>query len=153
MVAIRCVINREKKDSRRQITAFIFLVFLFFVYKITIWDIYFYGPPQPKTGADSSAVDLASQPSAPGGPQISASGQIPTKELAQTWSESAPSDEEISAAGEVVTRTDTLELKLSLLGGRVIEARLLDFKETLSASSPALNLIKNVNNAPFPMGV
>ena len=147
--------------------ALLFVLLLVFMYKASVWDVYFQGSgaQQPAvsnqqsagsgervaesreqvagTGSGNQQVAASSQQSAIGSQQ-SAGGAELTAE---------PSDAQIQTAGLISVSTKTLSTKISLLGGRMTELRLNQYAETLEPESSKLNLIAHLEQKPYPLGV
>ena len=64
-----------------------------------------------------------------------------------------PTDEEIRAKGLIEINSQSLVLKLSHLGARIVEADLKKFRDTLGEDSKIYNLVEHTIGAPFPLGV
>lgn len=172
----------EKAEQNQKVLAVFLLLFLMLVYKQTIWDPFF-GQKFPAPSSSSStkptvdtpataakpeekfaeAAPAAANPSAPAeaaesSPAVSAE---PTASqaapVASTEAPAArpyyPNDAQIVAGGIVTAATTKLEVDISLLGGRFTALKLLDYKQTIDAKSPPLDLVRHVESAPYPLGV
>jgi len=142
-------------NERRQVVGFLFLILLFFMYKTTVWDMYFYGTPGGKTPAatDTPAQTETGNPVTTSSSATTTSPHRSAERIGPLAVNGGPSDTEVQAAGEIAVETDQLRLKVSLLGGRITELRLKQYRERLSKKSVGLNLIQHVDNAPYPLGV
>ena len=81
---------------------------------------------------------------------VNAQQQSPEANLTQTG---IPSDTVVKEAGQLSVTTESLNLSISLLGGRITELHLRDYKESLEEGAVGLNLVHHSENAPYPLGV
>lgn len=153
----------SKKPASEQMPSMplflVFVVTLLALYKFTIWDPYFNPAPTAPTAAQQPVVPgdgtIVPNPSAPqGAPVAPITGQQPIATTpAVPTSGLFPSDQEVAGAGLINVTTETLDLNISLLGGRITRWNLRSFAETLAHESPRLNLIEHHEGAPYPFGV
>ncbi|MFN8390439.1 MAG: membrane protein insertase YidC [Bdellovibrionota bacterium] len=158
-------------NDHRKTAALFACLFLAYIYKQMVWDAYFNQRPQgaPQTQAVPAATTADgkpnptrfAEPTAPTFQPSPTSGQQPSPMAALSPTAPQPdaavpaqypSDAQIDSAGSVVVETDTLRVKVSLLGGRVTRLELKNYLGTLEEKKP-LNLIEHTEFAPYPLGV
>lgn len=144
--------------------AIIFCLFMLLLYKQTIWDPYFHPPAQvaPKPAPKQAAPvdygnDAYEEPGAPAPQASTAPAPAPIQaQLPAPGSpppQGYPTDGQVKSVGVVVVQTRDYSAGISLLGGRVTEFFLNNYKETLDHPEKKLNMVDHVEKAPLPLGI
>ena len=102
---------------------------------------YFFAPEPPVVDPNAPVSEQVASPAAPNiAPTPSATA---TATAAATAAEAA-TENELANAPRIAINTDSLEGSISLLGGRVDDLLLKDYKETLAGDSPDVRLLAPV---------
>ena len=136
--------------------AIIFCLFMVLLYKQSVWDPYF--NPAPKAAVTTSAVP---QPTAPKPapaeyeePGIAAKSpeadKLPPPGVVP---QGTPTDGQLMTAGTFAVETKSIRAVITLLGGRLSELSLNDYKESLEHPEKRLNMIDHIEKAPLPLGI
>ena len=142
--------------------AIIFCLFLLYLWKETVYDQYFEpqqarpavvqtAPVAPKSDAESFEEPAAEAVVEPA-PVATADSAKPVGSVVSKPG-SYPTDKQLESAGLLQLNTETFAAKLSLLGGRLTELRLTEYKAEATKDSPQLNMVGHVEQAPLPLGV
>ena len=167
------------KNEHQKSLAVVFSLVLVFLYITQVWLPYFYGPRlggrSPASGVELSALGSSSSAAELIGTNLTMAGSLsssqsdegpyadephpPDYQGTQTPAAAKakeathyPGDSELSAGGEIIVRTGQLQVKVSLLGGRLAEVLLREYAAGVEPGSPPLNLISHVDYAPLPLG-
>ncbi len=133
--------------------AIIFCLFLLYMWKESVYDQYFEPQPaarpaQTAPAAPTSDTQSFEEPAvAPDAPSADSTAAVIAKPG------SYPSDKQLEEAGVLPLTTEAFTAKISLLGGRLLELRLNDFKAEVSKDSPQLSMVQHLEHAPLPLGV
>lgn len=95
-------------------------------------------------GAVGAAALQAAQPPVNGASPMGSFGALPVA--------TAPTTEMISSAGVITVKTGRAELQLALLGGRVVNLRLADYRRELKEAD-SYSLVSAASGAKLPLGV
>ena len=154
----------KEQDQHRKAFALIICLFLAYMYVETLWKPYFYGYPAqqaPQTAA--TPAPTASRETA--GKQFLEAASTPTTTSSSETTQSAaapsapstpyPDDLTIRNAGSIIVRNEVFELEISLLGGRILRASLLEYSADSSNPDVAgrLNLVTHTEYGPHPLGL
>lgn len=135
----------QPKIDHAKILSLLLIFCMLIMYKTAVWDRYFNKDKIATTGTENKSQQPTSTPvvgaaaSNAAAPAITHTGY--------------PSDSEVASAGDVSVFTNRLQLKVSLLGARLTEVLLNEYKETKAPDSPAFELIKHAEFMPYPLGV
>lgn len=161
-----------RSNDQQKTFALLLCLFLAYLYKEMVFDPYFHPqrPPAPQQAAAPQPVptkapgDEFAEPTS-AVPAVSGAPAAPTATGAPVGTQPAvsaapeqsaaryPTDSQITESGSVVIETEQLRAAISLLGGRVTELSLKNYKSAVGPDSPPLNLVEHVEFAPYPLGV
>ncbi|MBP9837582.1 MAG: membrane protein insertase YidC [Proteobacteria bacterium] len=135
--------STTKNPEHQKAFAILICLFLAYMYKEMVWDPYFI-PNKAILQQTATTVGAAQDTATPTIP-MSKELEDPTKLL-------NPSDQQIAGTGEVLVETSKIKAKVAILGGRLTELLLKDFKDKLGSEN-LLNIVEHGEKEAFPFGV
>ncbi len=156
------------ENDNRKIIAICLILFLLFLYKETVWDAYSKkpAPDDPtahsvvtQTGASQSGATRSEASQGTATTQavpptnIKGGEAAPSQPGALPGTNSMPDDQALIQAGEFSVLTDTLDVNVSLLGGRFTQVLLRSYLTELAQTSRPINLVERSVGAALPLGV
>ena len=151
---------QSDREYHRKALALLVCFFIAFMYVETIARPY-YAPKQATSPAGQQATQQSQTspglaPTAVQAPQaVSATGAVaPAQSTPGAVSlDGYPQDAQIAERGFVIVKTNKMTARVSLLGGRLTELRLREYKETIDENAVGLNMIHHGGQAPYPLGI
>lgn len=148
----------EDRDNSKKALGLLMFVILFFIYKQTVWDPFFYGskktaPDNSASNSEGTAIDGASHDAVQSSVEANVGSTQGTKIEPGKAVGEFPSDAEILANGILQVETETISAKIALLGARIIEYRLKQYLEKNVQGGDPLNLVSHVDSLPYPLGI
>ena len=149
------------KEYHRKAVALLVCFFIAFMYVETVLKPFTQkNNPAPNTTSSqttpaedgTTGASTTPQASSTAAPASTSIAPAPVAVPSATKSE-APTMAQIAEAGSVLVETKSISAKISLLGGRVTELRLDDYKETLAENAIGLNLVSSGEKTSLPLGV
>ena len=143
----------QEQIQQQKGLAIIFCLFLLYMWKETVYDQYFEAQTAKPAAVQTAPVAPKAETQSFEEPAAPVEGATEVKPGAVTKPSSYPSDKQLEQAGVLSLNTETFNAKLSLLGGRLTELYLTQFKAEATKDSAPLNMIQHVEQAPLPLGV
>ncbi len=166
---------QSDKEYHRKALALLVCFFIAFMYVETVLKPHLQGnqpvAPQSSSGTTDSQSTVTATPqgqtplgqSTPGQlapsqlagqtQQLGEPGTAPGAAAGQPTPVGFPADSQVAQAGAVVVKTGALKARFSLLGGRLTELALTEYRDSQESGAPGLNLVEHTEQAPYPMGV
>lgn len=158
-------IGKQQGQEHQKALAIIFCLFLVLLYKQTVWDQYFHpSTPQVRIGeapkstaptqtpAQESYDEPTVDPSL-GAQNTPAAAEVTALPPPSVQPQGFPTDGQMKTAGIFSVETGTFKAGITLLGGRLTEMMLSQYKESLEKPDIKLNMIEHVERAPLPLGL
>lgn len=157
--------NKNANNNGQRILAFISVFFLLMLYKSSVWDPYVSkGIKEKQTSSTSTTLNQNSPVTTPQFENQPAENNNSVVDSADTTEASdneavphhpntPPTELDIERADFFAIKTGEMETKISLLGGRITELLLSDYKAENKKKSPRLNLVSHIEGEGFPLGI